>query len=237
MKGKFIGIGIGPGDPELLTLKAIRLIQETKIICVPKASKEKESVALKIIGSYLTEKQTIVELIMPMTKNFDELKSYWNAAAETILDYLRQGQNVVCVTLGDASLYSTYLYVQQYIATVDPEIIIETIPGITSFAAAAAQLNISLAEGNEKLAIIPAVENVADLEIVLDTFSNIILMKVSGQFEEIIATLEKRGILNQSILVSRCGQPEEKIEYDLAKMKGQKPDYLSLILIKQGGKA
>lgn len=234
MKGKFFGIGIGPGDPELLTIKALRLIKNTRIICVPKASKEKDSIALQIIAPYLTSEQQIVELVMPMTKDAVELQAYWQEAGSVILDYLHQGQDVVCLTLGDASLYSTYLYLQKHITAADPEIVVETIPGISSFSAAAARLNLALAEGNENLCVLPAVEDVSSLNDILNRFANVVLMKVAGQFEEILDTLEDRGIVQQAVLVSRCGQGEEKIEHDLATLRGQKQDYLSLILIKQG---
>ncbi|WP_227766507.1 precorrin-2 C(20)-methyltransferase [Zhaonella formicivorans] len=235
MKGKFIGIGIGPGDPELLTLKALRLLQETEIICVPKAGKEKKSIAQKIIEPHLTGRQKIVELVMPMTKDKVELHTYWTNAAQKIMEYLRQGKNVACVTLGDASLYSTYSYLQKYITTLDPEIEVETVPGITSFAAAAARLNLSLAEGNERLGILPAVEDVSDLDNILDKFSNLVLMKVSAQFQEIVEALERKSLAHQAVMISRCGQPGERIVRDLPSQKGTKPDYLSLILVKQGG--
>lgn len=235
MKGKFIGIGIGPGDPELLTLKAQRLIQETEIICVPKTSKDKDSVALKIIQPYLSDRQKIVELIMPMTKDKAVLTEHWENASKNILEYLHQGKNVVCVTLGDASLYSTYSYLLKYVKKADPEIEVETVPGITSFAASAARLNLPLAEGNEKLAILPAVEDLAELTKVLDNFENVVLMKVPSRLAEIIDILEAKGSLKKAVLISRCGQEQERIEWDLRILREQKLDYLSLILVKQGG--
>lgn len=234
MKGKFIGIGIGPGDPELLTLKAQRLIQETEIICVPKASKDKDSVALEIIKPHLTNRQRIVELIMPMTKDKEELNKHWENASKKILEFLHQGKNVVCVTLGDASLYSTYSYLLKYVKKADPEIQVETVPGITSFAAAAARTNLPLAEGDEKLAILPAVEDVDSLKDILDEFQNVVLLKIPSRLDEILDILEAKGSIQNAVMISRCGQPQEKIEWDLRTLKEQKLDYLSLILVKQG---
>lgn len=235
MKGKFYGIGVGPGDPELLTLKAYRILNEVEIICVPKSKMERDSVALNTIKSLLKKEKTIVELHMPMTRDMEVLEQEWQKGAATVASYLQKGQDVAFITIGDAMLYSTYSYLMSRVQAIDPEFEIITVPGVTSFAASAAALNVPLAEGEERLAIVPSIEDPQKLPEVLAQFPNIVLMKVTPHFNEIVDILEQHNVKDKAVLISRCSTPLQQCERNLDNLKGTTPDYLSLILVKQQG--
>lgn len=234
MKGKFYGLGVGPGDPELLTVKAHRILREADVVCVPVSKMEKESLALSIVRPYLLEGKQVMELHMPMTQDETTLEASWSGAAEQILPCLQEGKQVAFLTLGDPSLFSTYTYLMTRIKQADPEIGVETVPGITSLAAAAARINLPLAEGEERLTIVPALRDVEELRGILAESSNVVLMKVSRQFPEIVRVLEEEGRLKDAVMVTRCGQPQERIIQDLRQVAGEKVDYMSLIIIKKG---
>lgn len=234
MKGVFYGLGVGPGDPELLTLKAHRILQQADVLCVPVTKMEKKSLALSIVAPYIKEDKQVQELHMPMTQDAQTLIACWDEGAEQMLKLLQQGKNVAFLTLGDPSLFSTYTYLMTRIRSLDSEITIETIPGITSLAAAAGRINLPLAEGDETLTIVPALRHPEDLRSILRQNQNVVLMKVSHQFPELVRVLEEEGRIGKAVMVTRCGQPNEKITTDLTKLIDQKIDYMSLIIVKGG---
>lgn len=234
MKGKLFGIGIGPGDPELLTLKAKRLIEDMDVIAVPKPAQEKESLALKIVESFIKPTQEILFLVMPMTQDNDILNKSWREGAESLYNKILEGKKVAFLTLGDASLYSTYSYLVKEIKKLDNKVEIETIPGITSFAASAARINVPLTEQEESLLIIPAVDEPQEIAKKLDLADNLVLMKVSRNFPELVAMLKEKNLLEKSVCITRCGQKEERITENLEDLLGSKPDYMSLVIVKGG---
>lgn len=234
MTAKFFGVGVGPGNPELLTLKAHRVLKEANLLCVPVTGAEKESLALKITAQYIRPDQEILELHLPMTQDLVTLEECWQAAANQIISHLRLGKRVAFLTIGDPSLFSTYTYIMYRVQAQTPEIPVETIPGITSLAAAAARLNQPLSEGEEKLMIVPALKNPEELKEIFKVSANVVLMKVSRQFPEIVRVLEETGHLKEAVLVTRCGQTGERIMWNLREALGEKIDYMSLIIIKKG---
>lgn len=237
MKGKLYGLGIGPGDPELLTLKAYRLLRSVAVVCVPKSKQENASVALDIVRPHLLEGQKVIEVVMPMHRDRQLLQEYWRQAARQVLVHLHQGQNVAFLTLGDPLFYSTYAYLMRAVVELDPGIQAETVPGITSINAAAARLNLPLAEGAEGLAVLPHLEDMAELDTVLKTFPNVVLMKAARYSEEIVKYLEDHGLTECATLVSRCGQKDEQVVRDVRILKDTPVDYFSLMLIRQGGES
>ena len=233
--GTFYGIGVGPGDPELLTLKAAKLLHEVDIVCLPKSKEGADSVAKKVAGPHLRAQARLVEISTPMVRDTALLEEQWQKGAEEIAGFLKQGLSVAFITIGDSMLYSTYTYLMARVRRLLPEAPIECVPGVTSFSAAAAYLQEALAEGAEKLAVVPAIENPEEIRDVLERFSNAVLMKVAGQYDAIVTVLEELQLLDKAVLISRLGYPEQRICHDLASLRGQKLDYLSLILVKQEG--
>ena len=239
MKGVFYGVGVGPGDPELITLKGYRTLREADVICSPKSRAEKEGVALSIVRSLLDIKQKVLELTFPMTNDKVELELYWDKAVRQILSLLKEGKKVAFITLGDPSLYSTYTYVLKKIKQAG-SYPVETIPGVASFCACAAAANIPLAEGDEKLAIIPAVKDLDPLRLVLQNFENVVLMKIARNYPAVVKILAELGLKDQAIYASRCGLPDgflkaglSTLPEEMEELKEIQKDYLSLIIIKR----
>ncbi len=210
-KGKLYGIGVGPGDTELLTLKAARILKTVPVIFTPKSSKEKDSIALSIVKPILDERDDskrlmLVTPIFPMIENKDELEKIWTSASEMIAQYLDSGRDVAFITLGDPSVFSTYAYVQKRLID---EYEIETVPGITSFTACAAARNRALVEQNQILSIVPKIDD--RLENVLEYSDSIVLMKASRNTAELEKTIEKKERQKEIYSVQNCTRENEKI--------------------------
>ncbi|SDF07907.1 precorrin-2 C(20)-methyltransferase [Sporolituus thermophilus] len=233
--GKLFGIGVGPGAPDLLTLRAIEILKSIDVVCIPRSKADNDSLALTVAGKYIPATAEIMEVATPMTRDRQVLEAEWQRGAEKIAAKLTEGLNVAFITIGDAMLFSTYTYLLKKVCRLLPGIEVESVPGITSFAAAAAHLNTALAEGNEKLAIIPAVDDPGQLREVLRLFPNAVLMKVAGQYNEIVDVLTDMGLKDKAVYISRLGYPDQFVTDNLDSMRQEKRDYLSLILVKQGG--
>lgn len=235
MTGKFYGIGVGPGSPDLLTLRAAEVLRTVDAVCVPRSAVDKDSVALKVARPHIPGTAEIVEISTPMTRDKAVLEQEWLTGAGKIAGLLQAGKNVAFITIGDAMLFSTYTYLLGKVRELLPAVAVESVPGVTSFAAAAAHLNVALAEGTDKLAIIPAVDDPESLRPVLGAFPNAVLMKVAGQYEAILDILDETGLKDKAVYVSKLGYPDEFITRDLESLRGARRDYLSLILVKRGG--
>jgi len=152
--GTLYGIGVGPGDPELLTVKSVRIISEVDVVFAAASTKNNYSLAVNIAETYIPKKTTVQVLQFPMSKNQEETCKAWKTHADTIISVLEQGKNAVFLTLGDPMTYSTYGYILKNIQNIAPHIPITTIPGITSYQAAAACINTPLVEGEESLMVV-----------------------------------------------------------------------------------
>lgn len=231
--GRFYGIGIGPGDPRLLTLRAKEALEEADVIFAPKGSDEGMSVARRIIEQVIEGKKTYIELIFPMTKDKAALKIYWKKAAQRIALELRRKSPLAFVTIGDPFIYSTYIYLLRMIRRDYPQIEVETIPGVSAFNAAAARAEFSLLEGKEKMAVLPVGETLEGIEDALKDFDTVVLMKVGSKLQKVIRLLKQKGLAQNAVLISRLGHPNEKIIRNIASIKDKEMGYLSVILVKQ----
>ncbi len=155
---ELIGIGVGPGDPELLTVKAVNAIHNADVIMCPASKEDRPSIALSIVSSIIdkSKNQEIVRLIFPMTKNKEVLEATWKKNAKIMAEKVLSGKDVVYLTVGDPYLYSTWMYMYKEIKTNHPTMKISAIPGIVSIFTFASKVGISIAEGAEKVAIIPS---------------------------------------------------------------------------------
>ncbi len=227
--GILYGVGVGPGDPELMTLKAVRLIRENEVIAVP-GSDARETVAYRIAAQAVSElaDKELVPVDMPMTHDRQKMESSHDQAAELLEGYLAQGKNVVFLTLGDPTIYSTYLYVQKRVAAHGFQT--ELVSGITSFCAAAARTGTSLVEWNEQLHVLPAVHKLGNG---FDLPGNYVLMKSGKKMDQVKEMLRKSG--REVVMVENCGMENEKIYHGVDEI----PDssgYYSLIIAKEGKK-
>lgn len=222
---KLYGVGVGPGDYELMTLKSIRIIKEADIIAVPGRLKE-ESVAYNIaLKAYpdLKNKETIA-IYMPMTKDEERLDKAHKEAVDKLKHYLDKGFNIAFLTLGDVSIYSTYMYLHTKIMQEGYET--EIVSGVTSFCAVAAKLGISLSENNRKLHIIPASY---DIDTALKLDGTKILMKAASKLPNVKAKLKEYGL--EAFMIENCGMQEEKI-YRTVEEIPENSGYFSLIIVR-----
>ena len=232
MSGIFYGIGVGPGDPELLTVKAIKAIEKVDVLIAPKTEKKDGSVALTVAKPYLKKDVEIVYQVFPMVKGFAENSTdAWESNKQEILKLLRAGKNVAFLTIGDPMFYSTYIYVFRLLENEGVDI--QTIPGIPAFAAIGSQLGYPIVEGDDVLSIIPATASPEKVEKAMQAADNVVLMKVYKNFEDVADMLDKNEMAEQAVLVSRAGLDDEKIIYDVLAHKKDKLNYLSTILTRK----
>jgi len=220
--GKFHGIGIGPGDPDLITIKAVKILEKVDIVIAPFS--KNQSIAYKIVSPYI--KGQVVKLRFPMIRDKRVLEGFWENNTRQIKAMLDEGKDVAFITLGDPMIYSTYIYIFNRLKDYDRE----TVPGIPSFCAAAAKLGISIAEGDDPFVVVPTSDEKI-IDKALEDFDNVILMKVSRNFNLIAHKLKEKGF--KTGFVSRCCHENEEIHYDLDNLKNQKVDYLSLVIGKK----
>ena len=229
--GTFYGIGVGPGDPELLTVKAINALKKIDVLIAPKTEKKSDSVALSIARPYLKPSVEIIFQTFPMVRDFAAEKKIFEANTNEILKNLHGGKNVGFATLGDPMFYSTYIYIFKLLEPRGVKII--TVAGVPAFLAIAAKIGRPLAYGNDILTIIPATAELDAIKNFLDKADATVLMKVYKNFPEIVDALAARNLIDEAVLVSRCGLDDEKIITDVAAHKDEPLNYLSTILTRR----
>lgn len=227
MNGKLIGIGVGPGDAELLTIKALNVLKNVDVICAPKSAASKPSLALSIVQVFLDEREDDYELLeplFPMIEDESLLGEYWDNAAALITDKLKQGRDVAFITLGDPTIYSTFSYISKRIE--DQGFKVEIIPGITSFTGCASTAGISLGEKDEIIVIVPKVDE--RLERILEYGDTFVVMKTSRHRDNLEKMVEQDSRDRDIISVQNCGLKDEKVFTDFVKDK----KYLSTTILK-----
>lgn len=190
---KLYCVGCGPGDPELLTIKAAKIISEAEAIFAPTAREGKPSIALSIVQQYVGKSATTASLVFPMVKDKDSLKEYWKRNAQQIADQVRTGKKVVYLTVGDPALYSTWIYIHRELQSSHSDIEVEVIPGIASMFAIAARAKISLVEGEDTLAIVPACYDLERVQKASAACDTVIFLKDGRYFDRTIETLGQSG--------------------------------------------
>ncbi len=194
-------IGCGPGDPELLTIKALDRLKDADIIFGPTSREGKPSIAIGIVERYINrEHQTVRTLVFPMKKDKESLVGYWKKNASEIADSVYSGKNVVYLTVGDPSLYSTWAYVFKELRETFSDIEIEIIPGITSMFSFAAEAKLSLAEGEQTVGIIPACYDIERVRNTASTCDTVIFLKDGRYFGKVIHMLPHAGFSNDSMV-------------------------------------
>lgn len=232
MTGKLYGIGVGPGDPGLVTLKAQQILSRVDVLCVPKSSMEKDSLAMSVVRAVTDREHNILELEFPMSKDREVLEQSWQNAGKQVAKILTAEQDVAFITIGDPSLYSTFGYLLRFLKVECPQATVEIVPGVSSIMACPAALQEPLVEGDEKLAVIPAAYSLDDLKNVIDGFDTVVLMKLNRRLPELLSFLKKYDNL-QTFFVSRCGYPDQLATAELETVVEQKLHYMSLLIVKK----
>ena len=228
-KGKFYGIGVGVGDPENITIKAVKRLHEVDVIVLPEAKSGEGSTAFNIVKEYVKTDVKQLFLEFPMIKDVEARKIFRKNNADKISVELENGKNVAFLTIGDPMTYSTYTYVLEHIAD---DVEVETIAGITSFNSIAARLNIPLMVGDEDLKIV-SVSRKTDVHKEIENNENLVLMKISRDFERIKKAIIETGNKENIVIVSNCGKENEEIITDIENVESV--HYFSTLILKKEG--
>jgi len=228
MSGILYGVSVGPGDPELITLKAARILRGSTVIAAPETGSGR-AVALEIAEEYIRGKK-LLKLNMPMTLDEDVLERAHEAATDEICAYLSDGSDVAMITLGDISLFSTFSYIQSKIEARGYDVRI--IPGVPAFCAVAAELGKPASLGDTPLRIIPGGSDdmMPQIEEALDSGDNIVIMKAGNRMSLIKTALADRGLTDCASIVERCGMNDQKV-FNSIDEAGEKAEYLSTIMV------
>lgn len=228
-KGILYGVGVGPGDPELLTIKARRILSQADVIAVPdKGAGEKT--ALNIIGD-LAEGKPLLYCAAPMVRDPGQLEAAYTENARKIAALLDEGKTVAFITLGDPSVYSTYLYTHRRVLALGYEA--EIIPGVPSFCAVAAALGDGLCEGGDRLLIVPASHQ--DISDCLTVDANYVFMKAGREIDRLRDTLAEHGLLDRAAMVENCGMETERVYHQFSSAP-EGSGYFSVVVVKRDGK-
>ncbi|WP_394825083.1 precorrin-2 C(20)-methyltransferase [Pendulispora albinea] len=234
--GTLYGVGVGPGASDLITLRAVKVLQSAEVLALPRSSDFGASVAWEIIEPILTEPrpgQKRLRLTFPMTKDPSKVRPHVDAAVSAIGAHLVEGRSVAFVTEGDPSLFSTFGYVRQEARKRWPGLRVDVVPGVTSITAVAAVGGMPLADGHERIAIVPATYGVSDLVDLLTRFDTVVLMKLGGEMPTILAALEQTGLTDRAFFVSKATMAEQRLETDVQKLRDERGGCFSMLIVKR----
>ncbi len=233
--GALYGIGLGPGDPELITLKGLRILKSTPVVFVPFSEAGSRSYALDIASEHIdATRQRVTPLRFAMRSEPAVMARQWRSNAEQILAALTSGMDAAFLTEGDPSLYSTFTHVAETLRDLAPGVAIATIPGVASPNAAAAAAGVALADGEERLAVLPAAHRLAELPALLRDFDTLVLMKIAPVIDGVLDAIEAAGRTRSTVCVIRCGKQDEQVVRDVLSLRGHRIDYFSLMIVRRG---
>jgi precorrin-2/cobalt-factor-2 C20-methyltransferase len=232
--GRLYGIGVGPGDPELITVKASKVLSRVPCIFVPQKNDKADSFALSIMENLLNNKgQEVIGLTLPMLKDIEKLEAHWEKAAAQIWERLASGQDCAFINVGDPLLYGTFIHILRTLQRLHPDVKVEVIPGISSVSAAAARSIVPLAINDERLAIVPADSDEKFIRATLEKFDTVAFMKVNTAFDRLLGILEDMKLTDKCVYMRRCSTQDEEIVRDMKQLKGKKLDYFSILLVRR----
>ncbi len=229
-QGTLYGIGVGPGDPDLIPVKAVKILQTVNIIFTASSTKNDHSLAVRVAGPHLPPGIPVHNLPFPMSRNLNTVRAAWTENAQTVLGFLEQGRNAAFLTMGDPLTYSTFSYLLRTMHHMAPNVPIITIPGITSYQAAAAATNTPLVEGEESLLLLSGVKGGNGIRQTALQADTVVFLKVYKKCAHIVDSLDECGRLQSSVGVVRCSFPDQEVIRDLSKLAEKDPKYWTLIL-------
>ncbi len=234
MTGKLYIIGVGPGDPGLLTVRALELLRKAHRVFIPVSGQGRESLALDIIREHISSEAAITELVFPMTHDRQIMDEAYRKNYLMISAVLHSGEDAVLVTIGDPATYSSAWQVLKLVKRHEPEMACEVVPGITSYAAAAARAGVQLAQGHETLMVVSSYSDARKLEALIDCADTVVFLKTYRRRSMILELLRARGLFDRCVYIRRCGLAGEEIIRDLAALPDE-ADYFSMIILKKRG--
>lgn len=231
--GTLFGLGVGPGDPELITVKAFRKLQESSVIAYPKKLKGSKSYAHRIVEVYINPaEKEMLGLVFPMTKDENTLRDEWTKSVEAMYSYLIQGKDVAFVTEGDPMLFSTFIHVMNLMKSMYPDVPIETVAGISSFNGSVNRLGIALADGDDHVAMIPATEDMEEMRRVIENHDAIVFIKVAKVIDGMLNLLKEMNLLENAHVVTKVTSDEEVI-WKINELRGAELNYLSCMVVRK----
>ena len=232
--GRLYGVGVGPGDPELLTLRAYHVLSQVPVIFVPLKDEKSKGYARSVIDNLVKKSEgKVVGLVLPMLRDREQLADYWHRAAESIWQYLEKGEDCAFVNIGDPLLYGTFIHILDTLQKSHPEVEVEVIPGISSINAAAARAVVSLASNDDNIAIISGNGGDEIIREALKNFDTVVFLKVNTLFDRLLPILEELDLKEKCVYVRRCTTQDEEIIWDISQLKGEKVDYFSLLIVRK----
>ncbi|MFW2365449.1 MAG: precorrin-2 C(20)-methyltransferase [Desulforhopalus sp.] len=242
MEGTFYVVGVGPGDPQLMTLKAAKVLENCDTWFVPSAFENGGSMAHKIAaGAVDGQNKTILNHRFPMKQVFrgqapdPELKTAWQEAAKTIMEYLGKGQDVVFPTLGDPAIYSTGYYVCETLQEYGSPFKVEIVPGVSAIGASSAVSSTPLCLGDERLVVIPATFPNDQIHEILELCDAAVFMKVSKVLPRLVGLLEELDLIDNAVLIERCSLDDQRVWTDIREAVGQDLHYFSTMVVRKNG--
>lgn len=230
------GVGVGPGAPDLLTLRAVAVLRGADVLAYPRANDHAASTAWRIARDAAGAGERL-PLTFPMVRDPARVRGAWDAAVEAIGARLAAGRRVAFLVEGDPSLYSSFQYVARGVRARWPEVPVEVVPGVSSVTAVAARAGLSLADGCERIAIVPAAYGVADLGRLLAEFDTVVLMKIGDALGAITDAVATAGLADRAVFVARATMADEWIERDLAQVPRAACDCFGMVVVARGDRA
>lgn len=231
--GTLYGVGVGPGAPDLITLRAVEVLRRADVLAIPRSSPFSASMAWRIAKPSVGEvpDQERLFFTFPMSFEPERLKPAWEEAFEAIGTRLLAGKTVAFLTEGDPMLFSTFVYLLGAASSRWPDLPIEIVPAVSSIMAVAAATGTPLADGQERIAIVPATYGVEDLEDILERFDTTVLMKLGGEIPRIREALARTGLTDRAVYVERASMPEQRIVRDLSAVEGVRGDCFAMAIV------
>jgi precorrin-2/cobalt-factor-2 C20-methyltransferase len=232
-QGILYGVGVGPGAPDLMTLRSVAVLRSAAVIAIPRRSEFSPSLAWEIARGNVGDVpgQERLFLTFPMTKDPERLRPAWDEAFSQIGERLERGLSVAFITEGDPLVYSTFIYLLGEASRRWPEVPVEIVPAVSSITAVPAVLRTPLADGQERIAVLPATYGVDDLAEVLRQFDTVILMKVGSVMPAVVAAVEREGLLDRAFYVSKATTGQQRIVGDLRSIRNDRCDYFSMVVV------
>lgn len=229
---RLYGIGIGPGEPELITVKGKAILDRVDRIFNPTGRAAATSRAKDILTRLGVPEGKLRDLVFPMVTDRAKLREHWSRNADLLVDAMDDVEEAAFVTLGDPSIYSTWIYLRGRLADIGHNLHVETVPGVTTMSAAAAALGIDLVAGHAKLALVPTPDDPAELDPVLDFFDTVVLFKIGRRLADLRAHLERRGLTDRSFYARRVGFENELLAHDIRSLPADERGYLACIVVR-----
>jgi precorrin-2/cobalt-factor-2 C20-methyltransferase len=232
--GVLYGLGVGPGDPELITVKSFRILKESPVIAYPRKMRGAKSYALTITEMYVnTAEKEMIGLTFPMTKDKEALEKQWSKTVSQVWGYLKDGKDVAFVTEGDPMIYSTFIHMMRLMKAEHPEVDVKSVPGISSINASASTLGIPLADGDDQIAIVPAIDDYDRMRKALEEHDCVVFIKVAKVIDLMLTVLRDLNLVEKAAVLTKVTSSEEMIWRDVESLQGRELEYLTLMVVRK----